>query len=263
MMTDPADIEMISVILPVYNGARYLERAVSSVLRQTYDNFELIITDDASDDGTDEICRRLAGQDNRISVTTNIQNSGVLVTRHRAVQRAKGEWIAFIDADDKWHPEKLDKQIVLRNRTGCDLVYTASSFADENGNDYDWIMHVPANVTYKRLLKQNIISNSSVLMRRSDYLCYAPSADLSMDIHEDYACWLQMLKAGLTACGIDEPLITYMISKGSKTGNKFRSASMNMNTYKYTGLGFFGRLYYEACYAANGILKHRHFVKGR
>ena len=64
-MTDPANIEMISVILPVYNGARYLERAVSSVLRQTYDNFELIIADDASDDGTDEICRRLAGQDNQ------------------------------------------------------------------------------------------------------------------------------------------------------------------------------------------------------
>ena len=258
-MTNSDKPELISVILPVYNGEHSIEASVSSVLAQTHKNLELLIVDDASSDNTQEICRMLSGKDSRIKLLSNPGNQGALRTRTKGVEACGSEWIAFIDADDLWQPEKLEKQIMLRDSTGCDIVYTGSAFTNENGEKYDWIMHVPERVEYKKLLKQNIISNSSVLMKKEDYLKYAPSGDVAMDMHEDFACWLGMLRDGRTACGIDEPLITYRLSKGAKSGNKFNAASMNMNTYKYIGLGLWSRLFYQSCYAVNGLLKHRHF----
>ena len=258
-MTEHEGQELISVILPVYNGEQLIRSSVSSVLTQTYKNLELIIIDDASDDNTHGICRELSQQDSRIKILANRSNRGVLGSRARAVDMAKGEWIAFIDADDQWQEEKLEKQIALRDSTGCDIVFTGSAFTNENGEPYEWIMHVPAEVDYKRLLKQNVISNSSVLVRKKDFVKHSPFGDPGRNMHEDFACWLSMLKSGLCACGIDEPLITYRVSKGSRAGNKFRAARMNLNTYKYIGLNFFSRLYYESCYMVNGLRKHRHF----
>ena len=256
-MTNSDGSELISVVLPVYNGERTVEASVTSVLDQTYKNIELIVTDDASSDNTAEILRRLAGQDSRIKIITNSVNSGRLRSRIKSAEIAKGEWIAFIDADDLWKPEKLEKQLALRESVGYDLIYTASDFVDENNNKFDWIMHVPVKVGYRKLLKQNIISNSSVLLRKKDYLRYSPSD--GNDMHEDFACWLDMLRNGLSAGGIDEPLITYMVSKGSTTGNKIKASSLNLNTYRYLGLNFFERSFYQSCYAVNGLIKHRHF----
>ena len=251
--------ELISVILPVYNCERSIEQAVSSVLQQTYQTFELIIIDDASKDGTREICRTLASKDRRIVFLTNEKNLGTLESRHKAVGMAKGEWIAFIDADDLWNHEKLEKQVALQRSTGCDLVFTGSAFIDDNGKLYDWVMHVPGEVQYKKLLKQNVIANSSVFMRKRDFIKYAPSDEREHDMHEDFACWLCMLREGLVPRGIDEPLLTYRISKNSSTSNKLKASVLNMNTYKYIGLGFFERLYYQTCYAVNGVKKYLHF----
>lgn len=251
--------ELISVILPVYNGEKTVEASVSSVLGQTYGNIELIIVDDASKDRTAEIIRKFAEQDGRVKIITNSANKGRLLSRIKAVENANGEWIAFIDADDLWKSEKLEKQLALRDSSGCDLIYTASAFIDENGNKYEWIMHVPVKVGYSKLLKQNIISNSSVMLRKKDYIKYSPSDGNAVDMHEDFACWLGMLRSGCTACGIDEPLIIYRVSEKSATGNKVSASRLNMNTYRYLGLGFFERLFYQSCYAVNGLIKHSHF----
>lgn len=251
--------ELISVILPAYNCEKTIEESVRSVLAQTYRNIELIVVDDASVDKTPEIISMLAEKDGRIKIITNKINRGTLESRLKAINTAKGEWIAFLDGDDLWLPEKLVKQIRLRDKAKCDLIYTASSFIDENGIMYDWIMHVPVEVGYNKLLKQNVISNSSVLVRKNDFLKYSPAEERENDMHEDFACWLLMLRNGLVACGVDEPLITYRISKKSISGNKRKASVMNMNTYKYIGLGFFERCFYEACYAINGLIKYRHF----
>ncbi len=259
MMKIKADPGTVSVIMPVYNGEKTVEESVSSVLAQTYGDIELIIADDASTDNTPEICRVLAGKDSRIRIIDNQANSGALASRLKAAKMAKGEWIAFIDADDLWHTEKLEKQIRLRDDSGCDLVYTASAFIDGDGNKYKWIMHVPDKVGYRRLLKQNIISNSSVLVRRDDFIKYASPSDKIRDMHEDFACWLSMLRDGLTACGVNEPLIIYRISKRSKSGNKMNAYAMYMKTYGYLGLGFFERCFYQACYSVNGLVKYSHF----
>lgn len=258
-MTVTADPGLVSVILPVYNGENTIEATVASVLDQTYRNIELIIADDASNDNTAEKCRVLAGSDNRIRIISNQANTGALGTRLKAAKTAKGEWIAFIDADDLWHREKLKKQIRLRDDTGSDIVYTASAFIDGNGNKYKWIMHVPDKVGYRRLLKQNIISNSSVLVRKDDFIKYSSPCEKMNNMHEDFACWLSMLRDGMTACGVNEPLITYRISKRSKSGNKMSAYAMNMNTYRYLGLGFFERYFYQACYSINGLIKYSHF----
>lgn len=257
-MPMPDDPELISVIMPAYNSAGTIEAAVSSVLAQTYENLELLIADDASSDDTPKICQALASKDRRVHVITNRSNQGALKTRNKAVREAKGEWIAFLDSDDLWAPDKLSKQLAVRIDTGCDLVYTGSSFIDENGQPFEWILHVPERTEYKKLLKQNIISNSSVLVRKDAFIKHSPENEDRYDMHEDFACWLSMLRAGLTAHGIDEPLTTYRLSKSSISGNKFKAYSMNMNTYKYLGIGFFPRLCYQICYSVNGIKKYRH-----
>ena len=257
-MSMPDHPGIVSIIMPAYNSARTLEDAASSVLEQTYENIELLIADDDSSDDTSEICQALASKDSRVHVITNTNNQGALKTRLKAVKEAKGEWIAFLDSDDLWKPDKLSKQLALRDDTGCDLVYTGSSFIDENGRPFEWIMHVPERIQYRQLLRQNIISNSSVLVKKALFLRFAPDSEDKHDMHEDFACWLGMLRAGHTARGIDEPLITYRLSKSSMSGNKFKAYSMNMNTYKYVGLGFFSRLYYQMCYSVNGINKYRH-----
>ena len=258
-MTQTDGHELISVIMPAYNCEATLEEAVISVLGQTYPHLELLIVDDASEDGTPDICRRLAEQDKRVRYIRNKVNCGALKTRITAADNAAGEWIAFIDADDLWMPDKLEKQLKLRDGTDCDIIYTASAFMDDCGNRYDWIMHVPEQVGYRKLLKQNIISNSSVLMRKTDYIRFSPPDESSGDMHEDFACWLGMLREGFVARGIDEPLITYRISARSSTGNKIGASRMNMNTYKYLKLGFFERHFYQTCYAVNGLFKYRHF----
>lgn len=258
-MIDNAVSERISVILPAYNCEKTIEASVRSVLAQTYGNYELIIVDDASSDNTPEICRMLAESDGRIRVITNPENRGRHFSRLNAVKNAESELIAFIDADDLWDSSKLEKQLKLRDRSGCDIVYTASAFIDEDGRMFEWIMHVPEEVGYRRLLKQNIISNSSVIVRKADFLNYSPSEEIGSDMHEDFACWLGMLRDGLTACGIDEPLIIYRVSQKSATGNKLSASRLNMNTYRYLKLGLFERLFYQSCYAVNGLVKHSHF----
>ena len=258
-MTSVDRSELISVIMPAHNSARTLESAAASVLDQTHENLELLIVDDASSDNTPEICRALAASDDRVRVISNTCNMGALRSRLKAAKEAKADWIAFLDSDDLWKADKLTKQLAVRDDAGCDIVYTGSAFMNESGQSYEWIMHVPDSTEYKKLLKQNIISNSSVLVNKDAFIRFAPDEGDNRVMHEDFACWLGMLRSGLTARGIDEPLITYRISKGSKSGSKINASSMNMNTYEYLGLGFFSRLYYQMCYSVNGLKKYRHF----
>lgn len=249
---------LISIILPAYNAERTLAESVDSVLAQTYDKIELVIIDDGSTDGTRTIAENYAQKDCRVKVLCNEVNIGVLKTRMRGVRFAMGQWIAFIDSDDLWHPDKLKKQMLLQKRTGSVLTYCASGFIGSDGNEISWVMHVPPKVDYKRLLKQNVIPNSSVVIKKEIFLKYSPFSEDQRDMHEDYACWLLILKDGHDASGIDEPLLTYRIHKHSMTGNKLHSAMLNLSTYRYIGLGFFQSAYYMVCYAVRGIIKYSH-----
>ena len=251
---------LVSVIMPAYNAAHYIEAAIDSVRSQSYTNWELIIVDDASKDETRCIVEKIADSDERIRFYINEENAGVLVTRARAASYAKGEWIAILDSDDKWTTDKLEKQLERQRWTQAELIYTASAFIDENDDTINYILHAPETISYRRLLKQNLISNSSVLVKKDLYWKYMLKENAGL-IHEDFACWLKMLKNGIKAVGIDEPLLIYRITRSSKSGNKKKAAMMNWNTYRYCGLNPVASLYYMGWYMVKGVLKYRHLRK--
>ena len=245
---------LISVIMAAYNAEATIEQSIRSVLRQTYKNLELIVIDDCSKDRTVEIVNRISMEDCRVKLLRNSKNSGVSYTRKNGLDIANGDWIAILDSDDEWLPEKLEKQIVLQNRTNAELLYTGSAFMDESGNRLNWNLQVPLQLEYKQLLKQNLISNSSALVRKKLYSEYYAIGD---DMHEDFATWLKILKGDVVAYGVNEPLLIYRLARKSKSGNKIVAAKMNWKTYRFIGLNVFEALYYEFWYVIRGLMKYR------
>ena len=247
------DFGLISIIMAAYNAEKTIEKAINSVLNQTYPNFELLVVNDCSKDRTVELVKSIAATDGRVRLISNVKNSGVSHTRMHGLEEAKGSWIAILDSDDAWTPEKLEKQIELQKRTNADLLFTGSAFMDSDGQPIDWYLHAPAEVSYRQLLKQNVLSNSSALVRKGLYAKYYAIGD---GMHEDFAIWLSILKEGKKAYGVDEPLLIYRIAKSSKSGNKVKAAKMNWNTYRYVGLNPIEAAYYEGWYMIKNVIKY-------
>ena len=247
------DFGLISIIMAAYNAEKTIEQAISSVLNQTYPNFELLVVNDCSKDRTEELVKGIAVNDSRVRLISNIKNSGVSYTRKHGLEEAKGSWIAILDSDDAWAPEKLEKQIVLQKKMSADLLFTGSVFMDSDGRPIAWYLRAPAEVTYRQLLKQNVLSNSSALVRKE---LYAKHYAIGDEMHEDFAIWLSILKEGKNAYGVDEPLLIYRIAKSSKSGNKLKAAKMNWNTYRYVGLNPIEAAYYEAWYMIKNVIKY-------
>ena len=243
----------ISIIMAAYNAERTIQRAIQSVLMQTYQDFELLVVNDCSTDRTAEIVQTFS--DERIRLIQNEQNMGVSYTRKHGLEEALGEWIAVLDSDDAWTSDKLEKQMQLQKAKNAELIFTGSSFMNSNGDALDWTLHVPKTIHYKRLLKQNLISNSSVLVRKILYAQYYTVGD---QMHEDFAIWLKILQSGIMAYGIDEPLLIYRLTEHSKSSNKLKAAQMNWNTYRAVGLNVLSALYYECWYIIRGLLKYSH-----
>lgn len=243
----------VSIIMAAYKAEATIEQAMDSVLAQTFSDWELLVVNDCSPDQTASVVARYAARDERIILLNNEKNSGVSFTRKRGLEAARGEWIAVLDSDDAWAPDKLEKQLRLADEKGAKLVFTGSAFMDSDGGAIDWQLHVPAVLPYRKLLKQNLISNSSVLVRKELYEKYYLSGD---EMHEDFAIWLGITKSGIDAYGIDEPLLIYRLAKTSKSGNKLKAARMNWNTYRRVGLGPVTAFYYMLWYTAKGLRKY-------
>lgn len=247
------DFGLISIIMAAYNAEKTIEQAINSVLSQTYPDFELLVVNDCSTDKTAMLAEAIVKKDDRIRLISNEKNSGVSYTRKHGLEEASGEWVAILDSDDAWAPEKLEKQIKLQKKTNADLLFTGSAFMDADGKPIDWYLAAPAEVTYRQLLKQNVLSNSSALVRKELYAKYYAVGD---GMHEDFAMWLNILKDGRKAYGVDEPLLIYRITKSSKSGNKFKAAKMNWNTYRYVGLNPIEAAYYEGWYMIKNVIKY-------
>ena len=252
-MVDAQREAQVSIIMAAYNAEKTISVAINSVLKQTYPNWELLVINDCSKDGTAEMVN--AFSDPRIRLLKNENNFGVSISRKRGMEEANGEWIAVLDSDDAWAPDKLEKQIRLAEETGAELIFTGSAFMDEEGNPINWQLHVPATLSYRSLLKQNLVSNSSVLVKTDLYRKHYAIGD---EMHEDYAIWLGITREGKTAYGIDEPLLIYRVANTSKSSNKIKAAKMNWNTYRYVGLNLVTACYYMCWYTVKGLLKYRH-----
>ncbi|MEW4411183.1 glycosyltransferase family A protein [Clostridium sp. AN503] len=250
---------LISVIMPAYNAEKTLIQAVQSVINQTYCNWELLIIDDCSIDNTYALMQKLQLSNTKIKILKNHQNAGVSESRNKGVQAALGSWIAFLDSDDMWAPNKLEKQVKLLARNNeAALIFTGSAFVNAIGEMSEYKLSVPETITYHQLLKQNVISCSSVMVKR-DIICHFPMK--YDDMHEDYAVWLQILKQGYQAYGINEPLLVYRLSTNSKSSNKKKAALMTYKVYRYLGLNHIQAMYYFVWYGCKNLKKYHAIQK--
>ena len=247
--------QTVSIIMAAYNAEVTIQSAIRSVQVQTYPFWELLVVNDCSTDNTPAIVSELAESDSRIKLLNNVENRGVSLSRKKALDAAAGKWIAILDSDDMWAAEKLEIQLSLAEQKGAELIFTGSAFVDSDDNHIDWYLSVPEKLEYRRLLKQNLISNSSVLVKKELYRQFFAVGD---DMHEDFAIWLCITKSGRAAYVIDEPLLVYRVSKTSKTGNKITAAKMNWKTYRYVGLNPFAAFYNMCWYTVKGLQKYKH-----
>lgn len=251
-------MELISIVMPAYNCEKYIENSIKSVINQTYSNWELIIIDDGSKDKTLDIIKIFEIKDSRIKSYPNEKNMGVSATRNKGIYLALGEWIAFLDSDDLWEPSKLEKQFELIKSKEAEFTFTGSSYINENGENFKGIFEVPQEVTYKKLRNQNVISCSSVLIKKKFFKDIKMEKD---DIHEDYAVWLKVLKLGIIAYGVNEPLLIYRISRNSKSGNKFKTIKMTYNVFRFIGINPIGSCYFMLRHVTASIVKYRRIFK--
>lgn len=219
---------MISIIVPVYNAEKYIEETINSVLNQTYSDFELILVDDVSTDNSIAIISKF--NDSRIRLIALDENSGAYAARNRGLAEAKGEYISFLDADDLWMPEKLEREAAFMKSEKAGFVFTGYEFADSNGKGLGKIVRVPHTISYRQALHNTTIFTSTVLIDRSkipDELIKMPDIK-----SEDTATWWNILKAGNVAYGLDENLVKYRRSAGTLSSNKLAAVKRIWHLYR-------------------------------
>ena len=251
----------ISVIMPVYNAQKTLKTAINSVISQSFGDFELIVIDDCSKDASLEILKELAKNDQRIVVLENEKNIGVAKTRNHGISKASGEWIAFLDSDDMWREDKLEKQLSLLERNeGAIISYTASAFMDNDGNPFDYVMEAEVKTNYNTLLKKNLLSCSSVMIKTE----IMQKIEMPNDkMHEDYYVWLSVLKKTDYAYGLNEPLLIYRLSSNSKSSSRLKSALMTYNTYRAVGYCVVTAAIFTARYTIHSVKKRNSIKSSR
>ncbi len=246
---------IISIIMPLYNCEKFLKASVNSVISQRYKNWELIIVDDSSRDNSYQIAKQLANSEDRIKLYQMKQNSGVAKVRNFAIKKARGDFISFLDSDDLWESEKLQKQLSFMQKEGVLFSFTAFSPITEDDRVKE-INHVPNRLTYEGLLKRTVIGCLTVMYDAKKLgKCYF---DESLGKHEDYQCWLEILKKIPFGGGLDENLAFYRLRESSLSSNKLIAASYVWKIiYRYQKIPFFKAIYYFSHYAIAAILKYR------
>lgn len=238
--------EMISIIVPMYNAQNFIESTVASVLCQTESNFELLLVDDVSTDRTCEIVEKIS--DERVRLLRQEENLGAYAARNRGLSEAKGRYIAFLDADDLWKKEKLEKQLAYMKETGAGFLFTGYEFADENGKGNGSIVKVPKTLPFKKALHNTTIFTSTVMIDRTivpDELIRMPHIK-----SEDTATWWNIMKAGHTAYGLNENLVKYRRFSGTLSSNKFEAMRRIWNLQrKIGGLNVFEASYHFVLWA--------------
>ena len=221
---------LISIVMPVYNAAAYLEKTIGSAQGQTCQNWELIAVDDCSSDNSFEMLRRMAEQDPRIHPVKQEKNAGAAMARNRGIQLAKGRYLAFLDSDDLWAEQKLEKELAFLKERQAAFVFTSYEFGDSEGRGNGKIVHVPAELTYRKALSRTVIFTTTVLFdleKINKKLVMMPDVK-----SEDTATWWQILRSGYTAFGLDENLAVYRRPASSLSSNKVEAVRRIWNLYR-------------------------------
>jgi len=222
----PERVPTISVIMPVFNARMTLEQSVASVMVQVFADWELILIDDGSQDGSAELCERLTRQDKRIRLLQQPGNTGAAAARNAGLAAARGRYIAFLDADDQWLENKLQRQITFMQETGT--VFAYSGFWRARGSERHQV-RVPERVTRAGLLRGNVIGCLTAIYDR-EYFGALQMPLLRM--RQDFAFWLRLLEHCEAAYGIDEPLAVYQAHEQSLTAGRGRAMRATWHMYR-------------------------------
>ena len=242
---------LVSIITPSYNSAKFIKQCIESVIAQTYTNWEMLIVDDYSSDNSLQILKKY--NDKRIQLIELDKNVGASESRNVAIRKAKGKYIAFLDSDDLWEPQKLEKQISFMETE--DIAFSFSTYqpmSDDESKLYS-IIHAPKIVTYSFYLKKTIIGCLTVVIDREKTGGFEmPNIRSSHDM----ALWLLIMRRGFDAYGLDENLARYRIVSTSNTANKWRAAKDVWIVYRqFEKLSFFYSIWCFLNYAFNAIIK--------
>ena len=223
--------DMVSVITPTWNSENYIKETIASVQAQTYKNWEMVIVDDCSTDSTVAIIREIAEKEPRIRLYRQSENMGAAKARTRAMQESNGRFIAYLDADDIWKPEKLQRQVDFMLKNGCGFSCTSYEVIDDSGNKLNKEVHMLKKVNYIGFLTHNLLQTVGIMVDTDivdkEYL-------VMPDIRrrQDAATWLQILKAGYDCYGLDIILAEYRRAQASLSSNKFKAVKGMWSLYR-------------------------------
>ncbi|MDE6603962.1 MAG: glycosyltransferase [Lachnospiraceae bacterium] len=244
---------LVSIIVPVYRAAAYIADTIGMVFSQTYGGWELLLVDDCSGDGSVEAIEKtlsayehhpaeavfenigrmeeyLCGEQKKVFLICKNKNEGAAAARNTGMDLARGQYIAFLDADDIWVSDKLEKQLSFMREKRAGFVFSAYEFGDESARPTGKVVHVPETLDYKKALSRTVIFTTTVVLDRKmipDALMRMPEVE-----SEDTAAWWQILRAGYTAFGLDEVLAVYRRPQGSLSSNKFKAVKRIWNLYR-------------------------------
>lgn len=219
--------ELVSIIMPTYNCAKFIKETIESVLNQTYENWELVIVDDCSNDNTEEIVESF--NDKRIKYHKLEKNRGAAVARTTAMKMAIGNYMAFLDSDDLWKKEKLEKQLEFMKKNNYNFTCTAYEQIDEEGNKLNKVIKTKKKANYNRILLDCPVGNSTV-MYNVDNLGKFEVPNIRK--RNDDALWLQILKKEKFIYGMPDVLMEYRIRNNSISSNKLSLIKYHWQLYR-------------------------------
>ncbi len=268
---------LVSIIVPMYRAAAYIADTIEMVFSQTYCRWELLLVDDCSGDGGVEAVEKalsayehrpsdavlenvrhieeyLCGEGKEVFLICKNKNEGAAAARNTGMDLAGGQYIAFLDADDIWVPDKLRKQLVFIKEKQAGFLFSAYEFGDEEARPTGRVVHVPEVLTYKKALSRTVIFTTTVVFDRNivpDELMRMPRVE-----SEDTATWWQVLRAGYTAYGLDEVLAVYRRPAGSLSSNKFKAVKRIWNLYRgQEKLSVFASAFYFVFWAYRATMR--------
>ena len=245
---------LVSIITPSYNCSSFIIDTITSVLSQSYVDWEMIIVDDCSIDNSVEIIERIIGDNPKIRLIKLENNVGSAQSRNAALEVANGRFIAFLDSDDIWHPDKLEKQVVFMLKRKAPISFTSYELIDENGESKNHIIHSVEKLTQIDYLKNTIIGFSTSMIDTQ----MVGNSFRMMDIRtrQDASLWITLLGKGFIAQGINEVLMKYRVHSQSISANKVKAAKQVWNLYfNLHGLGFLKSIYCFSFYVFNAVKK--------
>ncbi|WP_085506203.1 glycosyltransferase family 2 protein [Thalassobacillus devorans] len=249
---------LVSVITPAYNAERFIGETIQSVIDQTFTDWEMVIVDDRSQDRTVEIVEEYRRKDPRIRLVVLEENSGSAVARNTAIREAGGRYLAFLDSDDLWLPEKLERQLKFMQETGVAFSFTKYRRMLEDGTETNATTEAPATVHYDALMKRCVIGCLTVML---DTKRTGSVEMVNIRTRQDYALWLDLTRRGFLAYGIPEVLSKYRVVDNSISSNKWKAAKQNWRVFREVEKQSFPKsIWYFVHYA---ILSIRDVIKYR